>query len=173
MSVVADTMILPYLIEIEVVHVLPRLFAQVIIPPEVARELQHPKTPAVVRTWMATPPAWLLIRQPTLPRDASLRRLHPGEQDALLLMMERAAPLLLTDDRDAYKIALARHIPVVRTLRLLATAAAQQLIDLRAVLTRLDATTFYSPPEVVVEMLAQDAARKAAAQEPPTEPQET
>jgi len=173
MSVVADTMILRYLIEIEVVHILPRMFAQVMIPPEVARELQHPKTPAVVRTWMVTPPVWLLMRQPTLPRDPSLRRLHSGEQDALLLMMEHVAPLLLTDDRDAYKAALARHIPVVRTLRLLATAAAQELIDLPTVLTRLDATTFYGPPDVVAAMLAQDAARKAAAQEPPTEPQET
>jgi predicted nucleic acid-binding protein len=160
MPVVADTMVLRYLIEIEVVPILPR-------------ELQRPKTPAIVRTWMATPPSWILIRQPTLPRDPSLRRLHPGEQDALLLMMEHVAPLLLTDDGAAYKAALARHIPTVRTLRLLATAAAQQLIDLPAVLTRLDATTFYSPPEVVAAMLAQDAARKAAVQTQPPATQET
>lgn len=38
---------------------------------------------------------------PTLPRDPTLRRLHPGEQDALLLMMEHVTPLLLTDDGDA------------------------------------------------------------------------
>jgi predicted nucleic acid-binding protein len=173
MPVVADTMVLRYLIEIEVVPILPRMFDQVIIPPAVARELQRPKTPAIVRTWMAPPPSWILIRQPTLPRDPSLRRLHPGEQAALLLMMEHVAPLLLTDDGAAYKAALARHIPTVRTLRLLATAAAQQLIDLPAVLTRLDATTFYSPPEVVAAMLAQDAARKAAVQTQPPATQET
>ena len=81
MPVVADTMILRYLIEIEVVSILPCLFDEVIIPPAVARELQHPKTPAVVCTWMTTPPSWLHMRQPTMPRDPSLRRLHPGEQD--------------------------------------------------------------------------------------------
>lgn len=62
---------------------------------------------------------------------------------------------------------------MVRTLRLLATAAAQACIDLPTVLTRLDATTFYGPPDVVAALLAQDALRKAAAQEPPIGPQET
>lgn len=71
-----------------------------------------------------------------------------------MLTMEHVAPLLLTDDGDAYKTALAQHIPVVRTLRLLATAAAQAFIDLPTVLTRLDATTFYGPPDVVAAMLA-------------------
>ena len=60
-----------------------------------------------------------------------------------------------------------------RNAPLLATAAAQQLIDLPAVLTRLDATTFYSPPEVVAAMLAQDAARKTAVQTQPPATQET
>jgi predicted nucleic acid-binding protein len=88
-------------------------------------------------------------------------------------MMEHAAPLLLTDDGDAYKIALARQIPVVRTLRLLATAATQDLIDLPTVLRRLDATTFYMPRDVVALMLTQDAARKAASPQPPADPEET
>ena len=173
MPVVADTMLLRYLIEIEVVQILPHLFTQVIIPPAVARELDHPHVPAVVRTWMAAPPVWLRLRQPALPPDPGLRRLHAGEQEALLLMMEHAAPLLLTDDGEAYKIALARQMPVVRTLRLLATAATQDLLDLPTVLRRLDATTFYMPRDVVAVMLAQDAARKAAAPPTPTNPEET
>jgi len=88
-------------------------------------------------------------------------------------MIEHVAPLLLTDDGEAYKIALARQIPVVRTLRLLATVATQDLIDLPTVLRRLDATTFYMPREVVAVMLAQDAARKAAAPQPPTASEQT
>src|SRR5262249_52557921 len=155
----------------EVVHILPRLFDQVIIPPAVVRELHHPHTPVVVRTWMDRLPAWLLVRQPTLPPDPSLRRLHAGEHDALLLMMERITPLFLTDDGEAYKIAVARQILAVRTLRVLATAAVRGLIDLPTTLTRLDATTFYKPPEVIAAMLAQDAARKAAQEPPPAETQ--
>jgi len=69
MPVVADTMLLRYLIEIEVVQILPNLFTQVIIPPAVARELDHPHAPAVVRTWMAVPSVWLCLRQPTLLRS--------------------------------------------------------------------------------------------------------
>lgn len=62
MALVADTTALRYLLEIEAVHVLPTMFGHVIIPPEVAVELQHPKTPAPVRLWMASPPSWLLRR---------------------------------------------------------------------------------------------------------------
>ena len=54
--IVADTTVLRYLIVIEAVHSLPALFDHVIIPPEVVADLQHPHTPAPVRTWMQTPP---------------------------------------------------------------------------------------------------------------------
>jgi predicted nucleic acid-binding protein len=173
MPLVSDTTALRYLIEIEAVHLLPVLFGQVTIPPEVAAELQRPKTPVLVRAWMAVPPSWLIIRQPTLPPDPRLRRLHAGERDALLLMYEAAAPLFLTDDGSAYKVALAQNIPVIRTLRVLEMAAEQGLIDLPAALTRLAATTFYAPNEVMVELRIRDALRKAAAQQPPPETQET
>jgi predicted nucleic acid-binding protein len=172
MLLVAETTALRYLIEIEAVHLLPALFGQVIIPPEVAAELQRPKTPAPVRAWMASPPSWLIIRQPTMPPDLRLRRLHAGEHDALLLIYEAAAPLSLTDDSSAYRVALAQHIPVLCTLRLLEMAAEKGLIDLPTAFARLRATTFYAPDEVMVEMLTRDAARKAASQAQPPEPQE-
>ena len=88
-------------------------------------------------------------------------------------MYAAAAPLFLTDDSSAYKVALAQHIPVIRTLRLLEMAAEQGLIDLPTVLARLAATTFYAPDDVMVEMLTRDAIRKAAAQRQPPETQET
>jgi len=75
-------------------------------------------------------------------------------------MYEAAAPLFVTDDSSAYKVALAHHIPVVRTLRLLEMAAEQGLLDLPTALARLAATTFYAPDEVIGEMLARDAERK-------------
>ena len=56
MPLVSDTTALRYLIEIEAVHLLPVLFGQVTIPPEVAAELQRPKH----LFWYA--PGWLRPR---------------------------------------------------------------------------------------------------------------
>ena len=82
MPLVADTTALRYLIEIEAVHLLPAMFAHVIIPPEVAAELQRPKTPAQVRAWMASPPPWLIILQLVY-----LRRKTPRIQGARALWL--------------------------------------------------------------------------------------
>ena len=43
--VVSDTSPLHYLIQCDAVHVLPALFQQVLMPPVVFAELQHPPTP--------------------------------------------------------------------------------------------------------------------------------
>jgi|ERR1051325_893956 predicted nucleic acid-binding protein len=59
--VVADTGPLNYLILIEAVDVLPRLFSPVSIPPGVRDELSHPKAPTPVRSWMSHPPTWLSV----------------------------------------------------------------------------------------------------------------
>jgi predicted nucleic acid-binding protein len=59
MLVVADTSPLHYLVLIACADIRPALFDRIVIPRAVAAELQHPKTPALVRVWMATPPAWL------------------------------------------------------------------------------------------------------------------
>lgn len=45
--------------------------------------------------------------------------LGDGEQEAIQLMHEQQTPLSVTDDRQAYNAALARSIPVTRTLRVL------------------------------------------------------
>ena len=55
-QVVADSTLLRYLIEIEVVDVLPVLFGQIIALPAVIHDLQHINTPVSVRTWIASPP---------------------------------------------------------------------------------------------------------------------
>jgi len=57
MLVIADASPLHYLILLESTDILPVLFGRIVIPRAVAEELQHRQTPAVVRVWMATPPA--------------------------------------------------------------------------------------------------------------------
>jgi predicted nucleic acid-binding protein len=54
---------------------------------------------------------------------------------------------------------------VTGTLGILERAALRDLIDLPTAITRLQATTFYPPAEIIAAMLARDAARKLR---PPT-----
>ena len=81
--------------------------------------------------------------------------------------------LLVTDDREAYNTALRRGIPVTRTLRVLEMAAERGLLDFPTIVTRLREAGFYMPEDVVAEMLARDAARKAATHTSPPEPQDS
>jgi predicted nucleic acid-binding protein len=56
-ATVADTGPLRYLVLIEVIDVLPRLFGRVLIPEIVGAELSRPSTPLPVREWLAAAPA--------------------------------------------------------------------------------------------------------------------
>ena len=134
------------------------LYERVVIPSAVATELRHQKAPAVVRAWIAAPPPWCTIQQPQGQPDTTLRQLGPGEREALLLVQELGADLFLTDDLGGREEAMYRGIAVTGTL---GRAALRGLIDLPTALGRLQATTFYAPPEIIAAMLAQDASSKA------------
>ena len=160
MPIVADTTVFRYLVVVEAMDILPALFEHVLIPPAVFNELQRASTPAVVRTWSANLPPWVRLQPPITPPDSTLSSLGDGEQEAIQLMREQQAPLLVTDDRQAYNAALSRSIPVTRTLRVLEMAAERGLLDFPTIVTRLRAAGFYTPEDVVEEMLARDAERK-------------
>jgi len=59
MLVVADSSPLIVLIEIGHIDVLPKLFGQAIIPPEVWLELHQSNRPQAVRDFIASCPNWL------------------------------------------------------------------------------------------------------------------
>ena len=65
MIVVSDTSPLNYLVLLNAVDVLPRLFFDVYTAAEVVRELSHERAPAAVREWAESPPEWL--RQAMVP----------------------------------------------------------------------------------------------------------
>src|SRR5438067_2344134 len=98
MRVIADASPLHYLVLIASTDILPVLFGRIIVPRAVAEELQHPQTPAVVRIWMVTPPAWLDIQDVSTAPDATLAHLDAGEQAAIALAQELHADLLLMDE---------------------------------------------------------------------------
>jgi predicted nucleic acid-binding protein len=160
MTVVADASPLHYLVLIEQIAVLSPLYGQVIIPTAVREELQRPRTPEVVRLWMAHPPLWLDMRPPQDETDPGLLRLGAGERQAILLAQATRADVLLIDERCGRRAARSRALRTLGTLGILDEAATHGLLDLPAALTRLQATNFRLTREMVQALLARDTARK-------------
>jgi predicted nucleic acid-binding protein len=158
--IVSDTTPLNYLVLIDAVELLPRLYAQVLIPVAVYEELSHPRTPAAVRLWMSHVPSWLEVVSPSSPSDPALSHLDVGEAQAIALALDRRADLPLIDERDGTATALARGLTVTGTLGVLDQAARLGLVDLPTVFTRLRQTTFRCPVRLMATLLEEDAARR-------------
>lgn len=124
MLVVADTGPPHYLSLIGHIDILPRLFRRVILPNVVRDELHHPQAPALVRGWVANPPAWVDL-VPTPLSDGPLKhwKIGPGERAAIAVALYRRAELVLIDDRQAVAAAEAFGLRVVGTLGILDRAA--------------------------------------------------
>src|SRR5947207_1209001 len=130
--VVADTGPLNYLVQIDAIELLPKLFSRIMVPAAVHDELAHPRTPAVVRTWIAAVPPWLEIK-PNRNRgidDVFSSSLDEGERAAIALARVIGADLILMDDRDGVDFARARGFAVTGTLGVLDLAAQRGLINL-------------------------------------------
>lgn len=155
MIVVADTSPINYLLLINEIEILPKLYGTVVVPQAVQEELLHTVAPEAVRIWSAQPPAWFEIRAPLSKADPSLARLDPGERDAIVLAMELGADQLIVDDREGRRLAQQRGIPVIGTLGVLKEAAEAGLVDLRACVERLQNTSFYVAPEVLKNLLGE------------------
>src|SRR5271169_2281638 len=97
--VVADTGPLNYLILIEAVDVLPRLFSSVLVPTGVRDELLHPKAPSPVCSWIGHPPAGLNVVSPGSFPVSEPTTLDQGESQAIALAVHHQAALLI-DDRE-------------------------------------------------------------------------
>ncbi|HKY19705.1 MAG TPA: hypothetical protein VJM31_00680 [Vicinamibacterales bacterium] len=161
MTVVSDTSPLNYLILIDLSHLLPTLFDQILIPDAVRHELLSAAAPPAVRTWMAAAPPWLAVRlisSVSIPAD--LRSLHRGEREALLLAESSDARLILLDERQARRVAHQRGLAVSGTLRILDRLAEQRLIDLPDALDRLSQTTFRASPRLLHQIRQRDTDRR-------------
>jgi predicted nucleic acid-binding protein len=143
--VVADTGPLNYLVQIDAIDVLPRLFDKIIVPTAVHDELTHLRAPATVRAWVVSSPTWLEIR-PNPDATGGITALRPleyGERATIALAEDIGADLILMDDRDAVTFARSRGFAVTGTLGVLDLAARRGLVDLLEAFTRLKATTFH------------------------------
>lgn len=133
------------------------------IPTAVHGELQHPRTPLVVRDWVANPPPWFEVQQPQQHLEAGqFPKLGAGEREAIALAQELQAPLLLMDDPEGREEATRRVLRTTGTLGVLEQAAIGGLLDLPSVLTQLlTTTTFRARAELIQDLLARDAARQS------------
>jgi predicted nucleic acid-binding protein len=160
--VVADTGPLHYLVLTDSIDLLPRLFHTVHAPMAVLTELNHPRTPDVVRAWSSLHPPWLNWA-PTPPlATLPWPRLGDGERAALALASTIGADLMLTDDRAGATAGRAEGFTVMGTLGVLSLAAERGMIDLAASLARLQATNFRINPQLVDALLAQYRARPSS-----------
>src|ERR1051326_3195604 len=130
--VVADTGPLNYLILIEAVDLLPRLFEHILIPAAVYAELSHADAPASVRAFAATKATWLEVHPDPAPDAANATdpSLDEGERAAIALAASIGADLILMDDRAGVAAARRHGLSVTGTLGVLDLAARHGLVDL-------------------------------------------
>jgi len=112
-AIVADTSPIHYLVLIGHSEILPVLFEKIIIPNAVQREMTRVETPAPVRTWIQSPPAWLEVwpDPANLLSDESLAHLDEREKSALALAANVSADLILIDDRAGRLVARQQGVP--------------------------------------------------------------
>jgi len=154
--VVADTGPINYLILINAIGVLPKLFERVFVLVAVLAELSDIEAPEEVRAWIRHSPEWLEVRPNPESNDSSPdeRALDEGERAAIALARSIRADLILMDDRAGVAVAQQHGLAVTGTLGVLELAARRGLVDLAAALGRLKSTNFRYPPPVIDALLA-------------------
>jgi len=155
--VVADTGPLNYLLLIEAIDILPKLFETILVPAAVHDELAHADAPAAIRAWLAQVPAWLEVRPnpDSNANNSAGTALDEGERAAIALAVAIGADLILMDDRAGVAAAYRQGLAVTGTLGVLDLAAKRGLVDLAAAFERLKSTNFRYRPQIMDALLAQ------------------
>jgi predicted nucleic acid-binding protein len=154
MLAVTDAGPLHYLVLVDAIHLLPRLFTTVLVPGIVRDEISRAGAPPAVREWIADPPSWLQIAPTPSFEIPTFAKLDIGERAALALAMSRQADIILMDDRRGVAAAQAQGLVSIGTLGLLDQAASRGLINFAAVAARLTTTNFRYPPQLLDALLA-------------------
>lgn len=156
MTVVSDTSHILYLLLIDQIDLLPRLYQTIIIPDVVQAEMQADGAPATLRNWISAPPDWLEITPVPEGDYTRLSRLQSGEQAAIVLARFLRANLLIVDDLDARNIAQSLGLEIIGMLGILGEAARRNWIDFPSVLNQLlQETNFRISPQLAKSLLEQ------------------
>jgi predicted nucleic acid-binding protein len=152
--IVSDTSPIRYLVLIEQIEILQKLYGQILIPEAVRAELQQPHAPESVRGWIGSAPGWLITV--SVPAAAALQipdTLGEGERHAIALALDSGADLLLVDDRTAAREARRLGFTVTGTLGILVRAAEIDLLDLHSAVQRLETTNFRVHPKILRQLM--------------------
>ena len=125
--VVSDATPLNYLVLINALELLPRLFSSVLIPLAVAAELSSESAPPAVMDLVQALPPWLQVVSPKHV-DYSLG-LDAGETEAIALAMELGIKPILMDERKGRRVATQHGLVTLGTLAVLAESAVRGWID--------------------------------------------
>lgn len=158
MLVVSNTSPISYLVAIDHINLLFRLFETITIPETVREELSSPKAPHAVQRWILSPPPWLILQPTTLSQDPDLLKLDAGESTAISLAVAFKADLILLDDLAARRVAASRGLALTGVLGILDRAATQGWIDFADAITKLQQTNFRMSSSLVQRLLQKHAA---------------
>jgi predicted nucleic acid-binding protein len=151
--VVADASPVNYLILIDCIDVLRRLYGRVVIPPEVLNELTEEGTPGKVKSWIRTRPDWIEVK--SAPAGTTIDAvLDAGEAAAIRLALAEPDCLLLIDESEGRAVASRLRIHNTGTLGVLVEAARDGLVDLRRALESLQRTNFRVSQSLIAQILA-------------------
>ncbi len=126
--VISDTSPIRALVHIDQMAWLAYFFGDVIIPPAVARELEHPAPgyqPVDVRRY---PFLRVVQPSPSTTLDALRAQLDPGESEAIALAVEHRAALLIIDEMAGRTIAAQMGVAVTGVLGLFRRAKEAGLV---------------------------------------------
>ena len=146
--IVADSSPLIALTQINLIWLLPALFADVLIPPAVARE--------TVRSVPRHP--WLHERRLSRALDERIivAALGAGESEVLSLAVELGGAMTLLDDRDARRLAVDLEVPMTGTLGVLLEARRRGTLPaLRPHFEALLDVRFFFSPELMEQLLGE------------------
>ena len=150
MVIVADTSPVNYLVLIDQIEILPRLYTRVLIPPAVFDELTHPAAPGAVREWTERHPFWLEFMSPK--NTVALAQLDLGESQAIALASELGDGVVLIDELAGRKEATSRGLKVAGTLSVLDDADRAGLVKFDDAIARLRKTSFRVSQAVLAEI---------------------
>lgn len=157
--VVADTSPINYLVLIDCVDILRRLYTRIVIPEEVFSELTDVGAPPQVAAWIRTQPPWIEVR--SVPIDGSLlleaseSELDAGEVAAIQLALAEHDSLLLIDEAAGRAVASRLGVANTGTLGVLLAGTREGMVDLKASLDRLQRTNFRISQALVDKLLTE------------------
>lgn len=153
-EVVCDTSPLQYLHQAGLLHILPALVKQVIVPPAVQEEIEVGKAQGVDLPELGAL-SWLRVEAPqTMAALPLINDLGPGEAQVLMLALEHDEAVVVLDDGLARRVAEMLEIPLTGTLGLLLDAKKVGLIaQVGPVLDQLEALRFRVAPHTRAAVL--------------------